>query len=79
MKTEKKIEETTGDVIRINITPPSDTFPWIRIFRHPEGIKRSAQDVGGIDAKRTKTREQIASEIGNEIIKNSKILSDWYK
>lgn len=76
-------QETNGDIIRIYITPASDTHPWIQIFRYPYGIPRdvlyaSVSEVGGVDAKRTKTRDEIALEIGREIIRNSKILFDWY-
>ena len=73
------MEETSGDVFKINITPPSTTFPWIRIFRHPYGIKKSGQDVGGIDAKKGISREEIARSIGEMVIWNSKVLSAWFE
>jgi hypothetical protein len=58
------MEKTSGDVIRINITPPSDTFPWVRFFVHEHGIKKSGKDVGSIDAKKQKSREELSREIG---------------
>jgi len=71
------MKETSGDVIRINITPPSDTFPWIRFFRHKSGIKRKGTDFGSIDAKIWKSRKDLALEIGEKVISVSKILKSW--
>lgn len=72
------MEKTSGDVLRINITPPSDTFPWIRIFLHEHGIRESGIDVGNVGATRGKTRHEVAREIGEEIIQNSKVLTAWF-
>ncbi len=71
------MKKTSGDVFRINITPPSDAFPWIRIFLHEYGIKESGQEVGSIDASKGKSRGQVALEIGDKIIANSKVLKAW--
>lgn len=74
--------EKRGDVFRINITPPSTSFPWIRIFRHGSGIRKKGSEVGGINATKGKRRAELAREIGEIIIDNSKILrslSTWYK
>jgi len=73
------MEKTSGDVFRINITPPSDTFPWTKIFLREYGIKGSGVEVGGVDAKREKSRNEVAREIGEEIISNSKVLTAWFK
>jgi hypothetical protein len=62
------MDKTRGDVFRINITPPSNTFPWIRIFLHEYGIRKSGQDVGGVDAKKGRSREEVARRIGEEIM-----------
>jgi hypothetical protein len=32
-----------GDVLRINITPPGQSYPWIHIFVHEYGIKQALQ------------------------------------
>lgn len=32
-----------GDVLRINITPPGQSYPWIHIFVHEYGIKQSGK------------------------------------
>jgi len=73
------MEETKGDVIRINITPASSTFPFIQFFRHPYGIKQPAgPELGNCDAQRKKSRAQVASDIGEEVIKASKVLSEWF-
>lgn len=74
---EKK--KTRGDVFRINILPPSTTFPWVRIFLHEYGIRHGGKDVAGVDPKKWKSREEVAKEIGEEIIRNSKILTAWFK
>ena len=69
-------KETSGDVIRINVTPKSTTFPWIKIFRHPEGIRAGkSEEVSSIDAKSQLKREELALLIGESIISASKILS----
>jgi hypothetical protein len=74
------MKKTRGDVFRINITPPSNTFPLIRIFLHEYGIKESGIDVGSkIGAIKGKSKKALSHEIGEEIIKNSKILSAWFK
>jgi len=73
---EKK--KTRGDVFRINILPPGTSFPWVRIFRHEYGIRYGGKDVGGVDPKKGKSREEVAKEIGEEIIRNSKILKAWF-
>lgn len=72
------MKKTSGDVIRINITPPSDTFPWVRVFLHEYGIRESGNDVGNVGATRGKTRQDVAREIGEEIIQNSKVLTAWF-
>lgn len=72
-------KETKGDVIRINITPPSNTYPWIGFWRHRYGIKYAADpESGTVEARRPKTREQVAAEIGEEVIKTSRVLSEWF-
>lgn len=73
-------KKTRGDVFRINITPPSDTFPWIRIFKHDYGIKKGGESVSDeIGAIKGKSKSKLAKEIGEEIIKHSKVLSKWFK
>jgi hypothetical protein len=74
------LKKTSEDVFRINITPPSDTFPSVQIFVHEYGIKepdRIASQI--IEATKDKSNDEIAKEIGLEIIKNSKVLKTWFK
>ena len=73
--------KTTGDVLRINITPPSTTFPWIKIYRHPYGIRKAGREVNypGVGAQKGKSREAVALEIGEDVIRSSKVLTDWFK
>ena len=69
--------ETRGDVFRINITPPSTSFPWLRVFLHENGIRAAGREVGGVNARRGLPREELARIIGEEIIRNSKVLTAW--
>ncbi|GAB4437276.1 MAG: hypothetical protein Fur0044_34220 [Anaerolineae bacterium] len=73
------MKKTTGDVFRLNITPPSTSFPWIRVFLHEYGIRKSGQEVGGVNAAKGRSRDEVARYIGEEIIRNSKILSAWFE
>lgn len=76
----KKQKKTHGDVIKINITPAADTFPWIRIFKYPYGLAgKKPISIAELDAKREKSKTKVAQEIGEEIIRGSKILSKWFK
>ena len=79
MKKGVVLQKTKGDVFKIYITPPSTSFPWIRVFLHEYGIKKSGREVGGINAIKKLNREHIALEIGNKIIDNSHILQEWFK
>jgi len=74
---EKK--KTRGDVFRINILPPGKTFPWTRIFIHEYGKRYAGREVGGVNPTWGKSREEVAKEIGEEIIRNSKILTAWFE
>jgi len=74
------MKKTRGDVFRINITPAGKTFPWIRIFKHEFGIKRGGKGISDeIGATKGKSRSRLAREIGEEIIKYSKVLPVWFK
>jgi len=69
-----------GDVLRINITPAGHppTFPWVKFFRHPYGIKHpAAPELGGVNATRDKSRSDLAREIGEAVISGSRVLSAW--
>jgi hypothetical protein len=71
-------KETSGNVIRVYVSPvgkKSPSVPWVRFYRHPYGIKRAGEEHSeGINADRDKTRDELASEIGEMIIKLSPIL-----
>jgi hypothetical protein len=75
---ERKARKTRGDVFRINITPAANTFPWIKIFRHPYGIRKAGREVRGAGG-RNDSRRKTALMIGESIIHNSKVLSAWFK
>ena len=68
--------QTRGDVIRINITPASTTFPWLHFHVHRYGIRFGAVEVGQVDMRK-KTREEAARAIGEKVIQNSRVLRSW--
>ena len=74
------MKKTSEDVFRINITPPSHTFPAVQIFVHEYGIKEPDRIASqAVEATKDKSKDEIAKEIGLEIIKNSKVLKAWFK
>ena len=73
------MQKTKGDVFRLNITPPSTSFPWIRVFLHEYGIRKKGIEVGGINATKKLNREHIALEIGSTVINSSHILKEWFE
>lgn len=77
---EVAMKKIRGDVFRINITPPSDSFPLIRIFLHEYGIRGSGQEIDSmLGATKGKSKKKMALEIGEKIIINSKVLSAWFE
>ena len=61
-------------------TKGKPTFPWIHFFIHEYGIKNPGKEVSEtVEAKKKKSREEVAHEIGEVIIKNSKVLKTWFK
>jgi hypothetical protein len=74
------LKKTSEDVFRINITPPSDTSPWVQVLVHEYGIKEPDRIASqAVEATKDKSKDEIAREIGLEIIKNSKVLKAWFK
>jgi hypothetical protein len=74
------LKKTSEDVFRINITPPSHTSPSVQIFVHEYGIKEPDRIASqAVEATKDKSKDEIAKEIGLEIIKNSKVLKAWFK
>ena len=74
------MKKTSEDVFRINITPPSGTLPCVHIFVHEYGVNepdRIASQI--IEATKDKSKDEIAKQIGLEIIKNSRVLKAWFK
>ena len=71
-----------GDCLKINIMHPEGpktkgkpTFPWIRFTIHEYGIKNPGREIEEtVEAKKKKSREEVAREIGEVIINNSKVL-----
>lgn|GEM_PF-2759366 len=70
-------ETTAGDVFRVYVLPKGTNTPWVRIHLYPYGIKHGKpNEVGGVDP--TKDRAAVARKIGEEIIRNSKVLRKWF-
>lgn len=78
-------KRTRGDVLRINITPSvrkdgKQEKPWLKIYHHPFGIKYPGKLTSDqAEAKKGISRKKVAQLIGEEIIKSSKILSEWFE
>ena len=74
------MKKTSEEVFRINITPPSGTLPSVHIFVHEYGINEPGRIASQtIEVTKDKDKDEIAKEIGLEIIKNSKVLKAWFK
>jgi hypothetical protein len=80
-----KTKRTRGDVLRINVTPwkgrKSDSFPWVRVFTHPYGIKYAADQRNPIEEGpgQDESKREFAQRLGMKIIKKSKILRKWFQ
>ena len=72
-------DEIAGDAFYIYITPRADSFPWIKIWHMPHGLKgkRGTQlpDFGG--NYWNWPLDEIAEAIGKTIVENSPILQEW--
>ncbi len=66
---------TSGDVLRLYVMPPSAAFPWIRLYHHPEGIRRPGIEVDAMNALRD--RQDLARALGEMIISASPVLTAW--
>ena len=74
------MKKASEDVFRINITPSSGTLPSVQIFVHEYGINEPDRIASQtVEATKDKSKDEIAKEIGLEIIKNSKVLKAWFK
>jgi len=70
---------TSGDVLRVNITIASSSFPWVRIFRYPRGVRGGAAEEVHPGVNTPKDRIQAAREIGEAVIESSEVLKKWCK
>jgi hypothetical protein len=74
------LKKASEDVFRINIIPPGATLPSVQIFVHEYGMNEPDRIASQtIEATKDKSKDEIAKEIGQEIIKNSKVLKAWFK
>jgi hypothetical protein len=83
-KRKAKVKKTHGDVLRINVTPwkgkKSKTFPWVRVFRHPHGIRHAAEIKGLEEGPAVgESKADFAKRLGMGIIRKSKILRKWFR
>ena len=78
-----KVQETSGDVLRINVTPfkgKKTTRPWVRIFVHPHGIRHAANWKALEEGPSSdESKVDFAQMLGLSIIRRSKILKSWFK
>lgn len=70
--------EIAGDAYYIYITPRADSFPWIRIWHMPHGLKGKKGAVcSGLGDYWNWSLDEIAEAIGKIIVENSSILREW--
>lgn len=74
-KARKAGKRTASDVLVIYITPPANTFPWLKIFQCPNGVRGAKREVPGVSTP--ETRAKAAAMIGEAIIESSGILKKW--
>jgi len=69
-------DEIAGNAYYIYMTPRATAFPWIKIYRRPQGLKGKGELIGGgYDTKWS--LDEIALAIGRTIVENSPILQEW--
>lgn len=64
-----------GNIVKVYITPPSTTFPWIKVSKHPEGIRAPGQEVASLNA--SPDRERLVRDLGEAVLEGSEILQAW--
>lgn len=78
--------QITGDSYVIYITPPSGTFPWVRILRRRRGRQRGRVDLeeeisphgfGSQEAFDSANIDETAHRIGRAILDDSEIIHNW--
>jgi len=76
-------KKTSGDIIRINITPKgkkSPSPPELWFFVHPNGIKKPGRKVDRTGpVQELLNRKEFEKEVGKIIVEDSKILSNWFE
>lgn len=77
------VRTMVGDVLRINITPATSKRgpdrPWGKIYRHPHGIRhKGVLTSDQIEASKGMSRTAVARLIGEEVIRSSKVLTQWF-
>jgi hypothetical protein len=78
-------EKISGDVIKMNIVAPAPSapWPWVRMFRYPDGLRakksRLITEKIGTSKKSQRSRRKLALEIGEAVINGSKVLSRWFR
>jgi len=49
--TQNDKKETKGDRISFYVLPSGQSFPWVRAFKHPYGIKGKQEEINGYDVR----------------------------
>jgi hypothetical protein len=71
-------EKTKGDRISFYVFPPGQSFPWVRVYEHPFGIRGKQVEIGGgYNITKDAEPDEVALALGRMILENSEILSDW--
>jgi hypothetical protein len=76
---EDEMEKIVGNAFYIYITPPSTSYPRIRIWKRPYGLKGSngTPMEGELGKYWQFSLEELAEAIGKAIVENSPILQEW--
>lgn len=74
----------TSDSYAVYITPPSKTFPWIRVVRKkragPHGrmsLEKEIASLGGPDILEPAGLEEAAKKLGFAILRDSRNIAQW--
>lgn len=71
-------DEIAGDAFYIYVTPRADSFPWIRIWNMPHGLRgKRGTELSYLTDYWNWSLDEIAEAIGKMIVENSPILQEW--
>ncbi|MBM76208.1 MAG: hypothetical protein CMK59_12465 [Proteobacteria bacterium] len=76
MKTQMK--KIKGDRLSIYICPPGTSFPWIKLYDQPYGLKGPQYELDTFDVRKGKTQDEVAKELGELLLQHSPVLKKWF-